>query len=40
METAQPPHRPQEACRRYGIAIEAHSPLGHSGGPLKEETIQ
>jgi 2,5-diketo-D-gluconate reductase A len=30
---------PREACRRQGIAIEAHSPLGHSGAPLTDETI-
>ena len=30
---------PREACRRHGIAIEAHSPLGHNGEPLKNPTI-
>ncbi len=30
---------PREACRRYGVAVEAHSPLGHNGEPLKDETI-
>jgi 2,5-diketo-D-gluconate reductase A len=30
---------PRNACQRHGIAIEAHSPLGHSGEPLKDETI-
>jgi 2,5-diketo-D-gluconate reductase A len=30
---------PREACQRLGIAIEAHSPLGHNGEPLKDETI-
>jgi 2,5-diketo-D-gluconate reductase A len=27
------------ATQRHGIAVEAHSPLGHSGEPLKDETI-
>ena len=27
------------ATRRYGIAVEAHSPLGHNGKPLTDETI-
>ncbi len=30
---------PREACQRLGIAIEAHSPLGHSGEPLTDQTI-
>ncbi len=30
---------PREACQRHGIAVEAHSPLGHNGEPLKDETI-
>jgi 2,5-diketo-D-gluconate reductase A len=30
---------PRQACRRHGIAIEAHSPLGHNGEPLKDPTI-
>jgi 2,5-diketo-D-gluconate reductase A len=29
----------REACRRHAIAVEAHSPLGHSGEPLTDETI-
>ena len=27
------------ATRRHGIAVEAHSPLGHDGKPLSDETI-
>ena len=27
------------ASRSYGIAVEAHSPLGHNTAPLKDETI-
>ena len=27
------------ATRRHGIAVEAHSPLGHNGDPLGDETI-
>ncbi|BBZ25784.1 putative oxidoreductase [Mycolicibacterium madagascariense] len=27
------------ATRQHGIAVEAHSPLGHSGEPLTDETI-
>lgn len=27
------------ASRRHGIAVEAHSPLGHNGKPLNDETI-
>jgi 2,5-diketo-D-gluconate reductase A len=30
---------PRKACARHGIAIEAHSPLGHNGAPLSDETI-
>ncbi len=30
---------PREACARYGIAVEAHSPLGHNGAPLSDPTI-
>ena len=29
----------REATARHGIAIEAHSPLGHDGKPLTDETI-
>jgi len=29
----------REATARHGIAIEAHSPLGHNGKPLTNETI-
>ena len=29
----------REACQRHGIAVEAHSPLGHNGEPLKDEAI-
>lgn len=28
-----------EACRRYGIAVEAHSPLSHNRAPLGDPTI-
>jgi 2,5-diketo-D-gluconate reductase A len=28
-----------EASRRHGVAIEAHSPLGHDGKPLTDATI-
>ncbi|MFT3862903.1 MAG: aldo/keto reductase [Solirubrobacterales bacterium] len=28
-----------EGTRRHGIAVEAHSPLGHDGAPLGDETI-
>ena len=27
------------AAARHGIAVEAHSPLGHNGQPLTDETI-
>jgi len=30
---------PREACRRLGIAVEAHSPLGHNGAPLGDEAL-
>ena len=30
---------PREACLRHGIAVEAHSPLGHNSAPLNDETI-
>jgi 2,5-diketo-D-gluconate reductase A len=30
---------PRAACQQHGIAIEAHSPLGHNGEPLKDTTI-
>ena len=30
---------PREACARRGIAIEAHSPLGHNSAPLSDPTI-
>ena len=29
-----------ETCKRYGIAVEAHSPLGHRGAPLQDQTIR
>jgi 2,5-diketo-D-gluconate reductase A len=29
----------REACRRLGVAIEAHSPLGHNREPLDDPTI-
>lgn len=29
----------QIASKRHGIAVEAHSPLGHKGAPLADETI-
>jgi len=29
----------RDACGRYGIAVEAHSPLGHNGKPLTDHTI-
>jgi 2,5-diketo-D-gluconate reductase A len=32
-------HPVQEACRRHGIALEAHSPLGHNREPLTDDTI-
>jgi 2,5-diketo-D-gluconate reductase A len=28
-----------EACLRYGIAIEAHSPLGHNRAPLSDPIV-
>ena len=30
---------PRQACARHGIAVEAHSPLGHNGAPLSDPTI-
>jgi 2,5-diketo-D-gluconate reductase A len=30
---------PREACARHGIAVEAHSPLGHNSAPLSDSTI-
>src|ERR1700744_225244 len=30
---------PREACARHGIAVEAHSPLGHNSAPLSDQTI-
>jgi 2,5-diketo-D-gluconate reductase A len=30
---------PREACAKHGIAVEAHSPLGHNGAPLSDPTI-
>ncbi len=30
---------PREACAKHGIAIEAHSPLGHNSAPLSDPTI-
>jgi 2,5-diketo-D-gluconate reductase A len=30
---------PREACNRHGIAVEAHSPLGHNSAPLSDPTI-
>jgi 2,5-diketo-D-gluconate reductase A len=30
---------PREACASHGIAVEAHSPLGHNSAPLSDETI-
>jgi len=32
-------HAARAATRRHGIAVEAHSPLGHDGKPLSDETI-
>jgi 2,5-diketo-D-gluconate reductase A len=32
-------HPVQEACRRHGIALEAHSPLGHNREPLTGDTV-
>src|ERR1700761_9296183 len=29
----------REACARHGIAVEAHSPLGHNSAPLGDATI-
>src|SRR5579875_3233890 len=29
----------REACARHGIAVEAHSPLGHNRAPLSDPTI-
>jgi 2,5-diketo-D-gluconate reductase A len=30
---------PRAACARHGIAVEAHSPLGHNSAPLADPTI-
>lgn len=30
---------PRDASARHGIAVEAHSPLGHNGAPLSDPTI-
>ncbi len=30
---------PRQACARHGIAVEAHSPLGHNRAPLSDPTI-
>jgi 2,5-diketo-D-gluconate reductase A len=30
---------PREACAEHGIAVEAHSPLGHNRAPLSDPTI-
>jgi 2,5-diketo-D-gluconate reductase A len=30
---------PRQACARHGIAVEAHSPLGHNNAPLSDTTI-
>lgn len=30
---------PRDACQRHGIAVEAHSPLGHNSAPLSDPTI-
>jgi 2,5-diketo-D-gluconate reductase A len=30
---------PRAACARHGIAVEAHSPLGHNSAPLSDERI-
>ncbi len=30
---------PREACGRHGVAVEAHSPLGHNSAPLADPTI-
>jgi 2,5-diketo-D-gluconate reductase A len=32
-------HAVRAATARHGIAVEAHSPLGHNGKPLADETI-
>ena len=32
-------HAAREATARYGIAVEAHSPLGHNREPLTDATI-
>jgi 2,5-diketo-D-gluconate reductase A len=32
-------HGARAASRRHGIAVEAHSPLGHNSLPLEDETI-
>lgn len=29
----------REACAKHGIAVEAHSPLGHNNAPLSDPTI-
>lgn len=30
---------PRAACAKHGVAVEAHSPLGHNGKPLQAEEI-
>lgn len=30
---------PRETCQRHGIAVEAHSPLGHNSAPLSDATV-
>jgi 2,5-diketo-D-gluconate reductase A len=30
---------PREACKRHGIAVEAHGPLGHNSAPLSAPAI-
>ncbi|HEY6427451.1 MAG TPA: aldo/keto reductase [Acidimicrobiales bacterium] len=32
-------HSSVDACARYGVAVETHSPLGHSGAPLADSVI-
>jgi 2,5-diketo-D-gluconate reductase A len=32
-------HPVQEACRRHGLALDAHSPLGHNREPVTDDTI-
>jgi 2,5-diketo-D-gluconate reductase A len=31
---------PRAACARHGVAVEAHSPLGHNSAPLTDPTIR